>query len=128
MQCNSTRILAKGMMIVVIPMLVHSLAGTGASAPDANEKRPAVRGGVYDKPFLKRSGRVSVGGYIDMELLADENGSTFDQHRFIPFLYGQVSDRVGVASEIEFEHGGFVAGDEETDGEITIEFAHVDIL
>lgn len=91
------------------------------------ERRPEIPRGVYDKPFLKRFGRgVSVGGYIDMELLADENGSTFDQHRFIPFVYGQVSDRVSVSSEIEFEHGGFVSGEDETGGEIKLEFAQID--
>ena len=67
-----------------------------------------------------------VGGYMDIEFRADRGGSGFDQRRFVPFIYAQVSDRVHVASEIEFEHGGFVAGDKETDGEIKIEFATVD--
>jgi hypothetical protein len=63
---------------------------------------------------------------MDLEFKANGDGSTFDQHRFVPFIYAEVSDRVHVASEIEFEHGGFVAGDKDTDGEIKIEFATVD--
>jgi len=81
---------------------------------------------AYEKPFLA-GGRVAVGGYMDLEFRADEGGSSFDQHHFVPFIYAAVSERVHVASELEFEHGGFVAGDEETDGEINVEFATVDI-
>lgn len=80
---------------------------------------------TYKKPFLSRGG-AAVGGYMDLEFRAGESGSTFDQHRFVPFIYAEVSDRVHVASEIEFEHGGFVAGDKETDGEIKLEFATLD--
>ena len=82
-------------------------------------------GPAYEKPFLRRAGAL-VGGYIDLEFKAGGNGSTFDQHRFVPFIYAEVSDRVHVGSEIEFEHGGFVSGEEKTDGEIKIEFATVD--
>ena len=81
---------------------------------------------LYQKPFLVK-GRASLGGYMDLEFHAGEEGSTFDQHRFVPFIYAEVSDRVHVASEIEYEHGGKVAGDEETDGEISVEFATVDV-
>jgi hypothetical protein len=96
-------------------------AGTGALAQDTG-----VGGSpAYKKPFLTTGGAM-VGGYMDLELKANGQGSTFDQHRFVPFIYAEVSDRVHVASEIEFEHGGFVAGDKETDGEIKIEFATVD--
>jgi hypothetical protein len=55
------------------------------------------------------------------------SGATFDQHRFIPFIYSSVTDALHVSAEIEFEHGGFVAGDEETDGEIKIEYAVTDL-
>jgi hypothetical protein len=86
---------------------------------------PSSMSPLYQKPFLIK-GRASLGGYMDLEFHAGEEGSTFDQHRFVPFIYAEVSDRVHVASEIEYEHGGEVAGDEETDGEISIEFATVD--
>jgi len=109
--------------------LAWGLAGmvgmsSGVAGAAATADRPPSP--IYQKPFLLQ-GRASVGGYMDLEFLAGEGGSTFDQHHFVPFLYAEVSDRVHVASEIEYEHGGEVAGDEETDGEIKIEFATVDL-
>lgn len=101
-----------------------------AVSVSAEEKRPALPGGVYDKPYIKRAGRgVALGGYMDHEFEYNEGGkNTFDQHRFIPFIYGEVSDRVRVTAEIEFEHGGLVSGgkDDDTDGEIKLEFAVMD--
>ncbi|MEZ4647887.1 MAG: hypothetical protein R3E97_03725 [Candidatus Eisenbacteria bacterium] len=80
---------------------------------------------VYRKPFLE-AGTAKIGGYIDMEFVVDPTTSTFDQHRFVPFLYAEVSEWVHVASEIEFEHGGSVSGDG-GDGEIKLEFATMDL-
>jgi len=102
-----------------------------AWAQESAPKMPASA--IYNKPILKKWGRGTfLGGYIDLEF-KNTNGTgkdttTFDQHRFIPFIYGQVHPRVHVAAEIEFEHGGLVSGDpsEETDGEITLEFATID--
>jgi hypothetical protein len=95
-----------------------------ASAPVmAEEGRPALPGGMDDKPFIRTGRGAAVGGYIDMEFEWHEGGeNTFDQHRLIPFLYAQVSERVRVATEIEFEHGGDVPGD----GEVKLEFAVLD--
>ncbi|MDZ4804637.1 MAG: hypothetical protein SGI90_07260 [Candidatus Eisenbacteria bacterium] len=108
--------------------LILGFTPTLLAAQETTEApRPGNSGGIYDKPFLFRSGdNFWVGGYIDIELNANETSSTFTAHRFVPFLYGQISDRVSVASEIEFEYGGTVAGDEETDGEIKVEFAQID--
>jgi len=90
--------------------------------------RPELPGGIYDKPYIKRAGRgVAVGGYLDHEFEWNEGGkNTFDQHRFIPFIYGQVSERVRVTAEIEFEHGGLVKGGGGSDGEVKLEFAVMD--
>lgn len=94
-----------------------------ATSGMAEEGRPALPGGMDDKPFLRTGRGAAVGGYIDMEFEWQEGGAnTFDQHRLIPFLYAQVSDRVRVATEIEFEHGGDVPGD----GEVKLEFAVLD--
>lgn len=108
-----------------IALLAAALVAVAAHA----QGRPPVPGGVYDKPYLKStSGGAVVGGYIDHELYWNDARKTFDQHRFIPFLFSEVSERVHVSAEIEFEHGGFVTGeDEETDGEIKLEYATVDI-
>ena len=86
--------------------------------------RPELPGGIYDKPYIKRMGKnVAIGGYIDMEFEWTEGkNSTFDQHRFIPFIYSEITDKLHVSTEIEFEHGGKVPGD----GEIKLEYAVLD--
>jgi hypothetical protein len=71
----------------------------------------------------KTTGATAVGGYIDHELFWNDNAKTFDQHRFVPFIFSEVSDRIHVAAEIEFEHGGNVDGG----GGIKLEFATLDI-
>ena len=71
----------------------------------------------------KTTGAAAVGGYIDHELFWNDKAKTFDQHRFVPFIFSEVSDRIHVAAEIEFEHGGNVDGD----GEIKLEFATLDV-
>lgn len=91
-----------------------------------------VFGRQYGKPFLRRFGRNTyVGGYMDHELVFDEGGNDFfDQHRLIPFIYSDVSDRVKFATEIEFEHGGTNSpgGVIDESGEMKIEFATLDFL
>ena len=97
------------------------LAATGAGAEEAST---APASPLYDKPYLTGAGGgIAVGGYIDMEFELPENGTaSFDQHRFIPFVTGHVSDRVTVSAEIEFEHGGNVG----EDGEVKLEYAVMD--
>ena len=99
------------------------------SAELSEKKLAPAFGGVYTKPFLRRFGRNTyLGGYMDFQFRAteDEGGDNgFDQTRFIPFIYSDISDRVKLASEIEFEHGG-ISG--ETDGEVKLEFATIDFL
>lgn len=98
------------------------------SAEFADKKLSPAFGGIYTKPFLRRYGRNTyLGGYMDFQYRAAEDDSKngFDQTRFIPFIYSDVSDRVKVAAEMEFGHGG-ISG--ETDGEVKLEFATVDFL
>ncbi|RKY17077.1 MAG: hypothetical protein DRQ55_16610 [Planctomycetota bacterium] len=83
---------------------------------------PQQMGSLYTKPFLTKFGQSTyVGGYIDLEY-SNHSGSggnqEFDQHRFVPFFFSDVSDRVKVAAEIEYEHGH----------ELEIEFAQMDFL
>ncbi len=114
-------------MISARRALLVLLALAAASAAE-EEKRVAVPGGIYDKPYIKRGGRgTSLGGYMDQELFWNDRSKTFDQHRFIPFIHGQVSERIHVMAELEFEHGGLVRGRGDSDGEIKLEFATVDI-
>ncbi len=86
------------------------------------------------KPFLRRLGRNTyIGGYMDHELEFVEGSQTkktFDQHRLIPFIYSDVSDRVKFATEIEIEHGGTdtQGGVRNKQGDLKIEFATIDFL
>ncbi len=114
----------------LLALLLLSACAADASAQD-DGKREGVPGGIYDKPYITRMGRgTALGGYMDHELRyefdADLNRktSTFRQHRFIPFLYSEVTDRLHVAAEIEFEYGG----NPEDDGEIKIEYAATDFM
>lgn len=113
-------------------------AGIATPAPSFPEsERPGeqevaaktpVLGGIYSKPFILQGGRkVFVGGYFDIEFV-NKSGkdSFFDQHRLIPFIYGDISPNLKFATEIEFEHGG--TNSNQGDGEIKVEFAHVDYL
>ena len=88
---------------------------------------------IYAKPFVS-SPKAIVGGYFDIEYRAHSkgvlegygNGTTngFDQTRFVPFIYADITEHVKFAAEIEIEHGIR----EISDNEISLEFAHIDYL
>lgn len=87
---------------------------------------------VYAKPFVSAP-KATVGGYMDFEanFLTDQQltrsrATNFDQARFIPFIYGDVTENIKVAAELEFEHGG--TNNNKADGEIKVEFATIDYL
>lgn len=110
---------------LALSLILVAPAAMGFTADDP--ERSDLQGGIYDKPYQAGiGGRVMVGGYLDMEFEWREGGeNTFDQHRFIPFITGYVSDRVTVSAEIELEHGGAVSADG-GDGEIKLEYAVMD--
>jgi hypothetical protein len=78
-------------------------------------------GNIYTKPFLGNLGdRTYLGGYISTEARfpsGSGNNSAFDM-LFVPFIYSDVTDRVKVAAEIEYDHGH----------EVEVEFAQLDYL
>ena len=80
---------------------------------------------IYSRPFVA-SPKAILGGYSQFEYRNFNKGgpSTFDHHRFVPFIYADVSQNVKVATEIEIEHGIR----EGTETEISLEFATVDYL
>jgi hypothetical protein len=91
---------------------------------------------VYAKPFVA-SPKAIVGGYMDIQYRSHRNsvletggfGSTgttngFDQQRFVPFIFADVTEHVKFASELEIEHGIRGKGA----NEISLEFAHIDYL
>jgi hypothetical protein len=104
------------------------------------ESQPALSFGssgsgrlVYAKPFVS-SPKAIVGGYADIQYRAHRNGvlegygngvtNGFDQQRFVPFIYADITEHVKFASELEIEHGIRGAGE----NEISLEFAHIDYL
>ena len=101
-------------------------------------------GDTDTKPFLKNLGRNTyLGGYMDVEFRTTEisddglretpntpaagrtDNDTFRQFRFIPFIYADVSDRIKLAAELEFEFEGIGGG---RGGEVIVEFATIDFL
>jgi len=104
------------------------------------ESQPALSFGssgsgrlVYAKPFVA-SPKAIVGGYFDIQYRSHRNGvlegygngttNGFDQQRFVPFIYADITEHVKFASELEIEHG--IRGT--SDNEISLEFAHIDYL
>jgi len=84
--------------------------------------QPQSQGNIYTKPFLANLGdRVHLGGYINVVATSSkgsEDNKNFDLAPFTPFIYADVSDRVKVAAEIEYDHGH----------EVEVEFAQMDYL
>jgi hypothetical protein len=102
-----------------------ALSAVGAHGQADTARRPFVRGGAFDKPYLSNlMGRTAIGGYMEaharwqqVEGLVDE--ATFEAKRFNLFASSRVSDFVRVGAELEFEDGG---------EEIKLEFATIDVL
>lgn len=88
---------------------------------------------VYAKPFVA-SPKAIVGGYFDIQYRSHRkgvlegygNGTTngFDQQRFVPFIYADITEHVKFAAELEIEHG--IRGADVN--EVSLEFAHMDYL
>ncbi len=106
------------------------------------ESQPALSFGssgsgrlVYAKPFVSAP-KAIVGGYMDIQYRSHRNGvmetggfgngttNGFDQQRFVPFIYADITEHVKFASELEIEHGIRASGS----NEISLEFAHIDYL
>ena len=110
-------------------------AAPGAARPAAGDTTHRLLPsslGIYGKPFVRRFGSgTSVGGYVDLEFANNftTNARSFDQHRLVPFIYSEITDRLHFGTEIEFEHGVKIEnanGKAEGAGEISVEFATMD--
>ncbi len=124
-----TSIESKGVSVAAPMAPVEGKSLPAIAQEFAQKKTSPKLGGVYTKPFLQRFGRNTyVGGYMDFDWHAIQGENPrFEQKRLIPFIYSDVSERIKVATELEFENGGpnFGATD---DGEMSIEFATLDYL
>jgi hypothetical protein len=92
---------------------------------------------VYAKPFVAAP-KAIVGGYMDIQYRSQRQASieagagrpgvtnNFDQQRFVPFIYADITEHVKVATEIEIEHGVRESSGNEI--EVSLEFAFIDYL
>lgn len=99
---------------------LQDLGTVGGKRQKAGSAMQGSGGLIYARPFVS-SPKAIVGGYMDIEYFnrSNQGNSYFDQHRLVPFIYGDISDRVKFAAEIEFEHGT---------NDIKVEFANIDYL
>ncbi len=105
-----------------------ALPGSLEERAERGAERLGAQGGVYSKPFLRSAARRAyLGGYIDLEYRDSQDADRrFVQHRFIPFIYVDATDKLKFAAEIEFEYGGSDAPAD--DGETKVEFAVMDYV
>jgi len=70
-----------------------------------------VQDGVYNRPFIGNIGaKTAVGGYVEgntNSFVSDgiPEGFSFELRRFNVFLFSNISERIRLISELEFEHG-----------------------
>jgi hypothetical protein len=103
---------------------------------DTIPRRASSTRGIYGKPFVRRFGAgTAVGGYVSTEYRSEyvnalgARQSVFDQHRLVPFIFSEITDRLHFGTEIEFEHGTKLEvedGAAEGAGELNVEFATLD--
>ncbi|MEM7164814.1 MAG: hypothetical protein AAF581_05080 [Planctomycetota bacterium] len=100
----------------------------GAGSEDTLGGSSLGLGAVYGKGFLGRVTRsTTLGGYIDLEYFDSQSSdNTFRNHRFVPFIYSQLTEKVRFAAGIEFEYGG--SDSPSGDGETNVEFAALDVV
>lgn len=119
--------LALALLLVLLcapPAGLSAQAGEAGDTITAEDARPFVTGGQWDKPYLTDVlGRVAVGGYAEahtrferVDGLTEELG--FVAKRLNLFVASDVSEIVRFGAEIEFEEGA---------EEIILEFATVDL-
>jgi hypothetical protein len=109
-KCAASLSLLTTVMVLAVHARVAVAQSDSLTVSQERADRPFVPGGIYDKPFIVRTGRASLGGYVDMQArYGRENGVaefTFLLERLNLFVFAPVSERVRVAAEIEFEDGG----------------------
>jgi hypothetical protein len=106
---------------------VAVLEGPARRPTAAIDQRFGQISGIGTRPFAYRGANAAVGGYVDLEFARDFDAqtTTFTQHRLIPFIFAEISDRLHFGTEIEIEYGG--PQSPTRDGEIKVEFAALDI-
>lgn len=76
---------------------------------------------------VKSSTQVTLGGYTEFTYTDRQTRTPqFDQLKTVGEISARIDDHIHLYLEIEQEHGGVIAGPEETDGEFEVEQAYVD--
>ncbi|WP_447977667.1 hypothetical protein [Candidatus Nitrospira bockiana] len=113
----------------------------GAEGQGAERKYGSIMQGsgklIYARPFVANP-KAIVGGYMDFEFISrarrghpNSTGTSpvgvpsMEVNRFVPFIYGDISEHVKFASELEIEHGIRANTGQ---NEISLEFATIDYL
>ncbi len=96
-----------GVYSVVLLCMVQS-----ALAWQDIREEPFVKGGAYDKPYLYKiaSGRAALGGYAETHFRFERKEGVTEKLTFLPkrfnlFMHANISERVRMAAELEFEEG-----------------------
>lgn len=114
------------------PEVDSSIGGArtpSGTTPDAGGIRTSPFASLADKAAAIVN-RTALGGYGEMFFTKREGeDSFFDPRRFVVFLYSPIAERISVATEVEFEHGGSPAKHDGqlTQGEAQLEFAVLDV-
>jgi Phosphate-selective porin O and P len=117
----------KSVPFKVITLLVFiATASSRISAQEADttfnvvikEDKEKTATGGFGADLAKKSSFVNFNGYITNEFFAQQGKkNTFDNHYFNIFISSQISDRIFVEGQLEYEHGG---------DEVDIRYAYAD--
>lgn len=81
-----------------------------AFTQDTQTDTTTVQDGIYNRPFIGSVAKTAVGGYVEgntNSFVEDgiPGGFGFELRRFNIFLFSNISERIRLISELEFEHG-----------------------
>ncbi|MEX2526545.1 MAG: TonB-dependent receptor [Gemmatimonadota bacterium] len=104
---------ACGLALLALASPLHAQVDSTQARVDSARARPdstLAQEGLYDRPFIGSLSSTSIGGYVEGNtnyFVQDgvSEGFSMELRRFNIFLFSQVSQRVRLLSELEFEHG-----------------------
>ncbi len=112
-------------MKLILSVMVACLFVVVSAFSQDTTAHPAVKGGIYDRPYLVQpSSRLAIGGYAETMLRSEyadgvHENISFEARRFNIFFFSSISPLIKLTSELEFEHGT---------EEIKLETALIDLL
>lgn len=110
--------------------------GSDPAVPPGPSSAPATRGAARNLTMTlvdRVRGTISqttLGGYGEFSFAKYPGlDSSFDPRRFVLFLYSPITQRISVATELEWEHGGTPnkIGGQVGPGDVALEFSVIDV-